>query len=424
MSAGPAEDPVRLADFPAILMSLDEPWADATWEALAALWPDARRVHGVRGLNACHRAAAEAAGTDWFLTVDADTRVLPEALDVSFSRALLSPNHRLDWQSRNAVNGLVTGNGSLKLWPRRLAMEMRSHEAAPADRISLDADIGAIRPGRSRLVLMAGCVSVSDPAVTPAHAFRAGFRETAFLSHILKRHPGAEDLAVVVGAWCSIGRHVPHGPWLIHGARLGLWAETTWTGWDIRRIHDYGWLDGFWRESVLPRIGPGGASCPLTGTTWSPDRLEDETRALGAALSERTDFPIAELGRAESRMATEAAPFPAARAAQLDELGRACQKGKGMPTDIGMAEALYREAALLGHVAAWTNLGRLHQLGLCADPDPAVARTCFEAATRMGSPHAPHHLATLLKGADDPDTDRIEPLLDTAAERGVCPEDA
>lgn len=409
---------VRLADFPAVLMSIDEPWAEDTWQALDALWPAAHRVHGVRGLNACHQAAADVAGTEWFLTVDADTELLPAALDVTIPKAFLSPNFRLDWQSRNAVSGLISGNGSLKLWPRDLAMEMRSHEAAPEDVISLDADIGRIRPGKSRLTLMPGCVSVSDPARTPAHAFRAGFRETSFLTHLLTLYPGLGALPNVIGTWCSVGRHARHGPWVLYGARLGVWAVETWVDWDIRETYDYAWWSEFWNARILPRIGAGGGCCPWTGITWDADRLDEEIARLGLGLSERTDLPIADLDARESRLVAEAGLFPAERPQTIDALGRAFQKGQGVAEDLEVARELYEEAVLMGHPSAMNNLGRLHQLASNTDE----AEIYFEAAMALGNPHAPYHLGQLLQGRAP--EDRVAHLFDLAAERGFWPEDA
>jgi hypothetical protein len=66
---------------------------------------------------------------------------------------------------------------------------MRSHEAAGPDQLSLDHDIGRIRPGSSMSVTMPGCFSRTFPAMTPYHAFRCGFRESVFLGTL--RHEAA-----------------------------------------------------------------------------------------------------------------------------------------------------------------------------------------------------------------------------------------
>jgi hypothetical protein len=419
---------VLLKEFPVVFVSYDEPWADAGWQSLLELRPDAKRVHGVKGLNACHQAAAEEAGTERFLTVDADTVLTEAAAKVTVPEALLQPDFRLDWQSRNTVNGIVSGNGSLKLWSRELAMAMRSHEAAPDDRVSLDADIGSIKPGRTRLVLMPGCYSESDPAGTPFHGFRAGFRETAFLSWLLRRSgsgsSGAAGLSQLLGIWCSLGRHARNGLWVLYGARMGLMAEHFWSGWDIREIHDYGWFLTFWNDRVFPRIGAGGERCVLSDMSWNTDRLEAEVQSLGGDLAERTSIAISDLGPNESQLMAEANLFPAMRTLEsLDSLGRAFQKGRGVAKDPEHARQLFETAALLGYPSAVNNLARLHELDLIPDADAGTAKALFLRAIEMGSPHAPYHLASMLRAEAEKDSEveRIEALLDLSAERGFAP---
>jgi len=57
-SAEPGGVPLR--EFPLVYLSYDEPWAEASFDTLKSLRPDAIHVHGVEGLNACHVAAADA----------------------------------------------------------------------------------------------------------------------------------------------------------------------------------------------------------------------------------------------------------------------------------------------------------------------------------------------------------------------------
>lgn len=422
---------VALSDFPVVYMSYDEPWADEAWEELLVLRPDAKRVHGVKGLNACHVAAAQAADTPRFLTVDADTRLLPSVIDVRIPKAYLSPNFRLDWQSRNVVNGVVSGNGSLKLWSQGLARGMRSHEAAADDTVSLDADIGSIKPGSSRIVLMPGCHSETDPARTPFHAFRAGFRETSFLAWLLRdmemrSGSNTAELQQILTIWCTLGTQARLGDWVLYGARLGLWAEQTWQDWDIRVTHDYDWFQRFWEETIRSRIGRGGSFCPVSGMDWNADRLRAEVVALGTALSDVLDIPMADLPPEASRMMTEARGFPAMRALEnLDALGRAFQKGRGTSIDIATAEQLFSDAGLLLRPSGLSNLARLHQLELVDAPDQSYAEMLLRRAMALGCAFAPHHLAMhMRKAGKTADEEEILRLIDLSAERGFAPSDA
>ena len=66
--------------------------------------PWAKRVHGVKGSDAAHKAAAEQSDTDWFVTVDADNIVQPEFfnLDLDMSDSKIKV---YGWCGRNSING-------------------------------------------------------------------------------------------------------------------------------------------------------------------------------------------------------------------------------------------------------------------------------------------------------------------------------
>lgn len=424
--------PGRLADVPIVFMSYDEPWADETFDDLRKLRPDALRVHGVKGLDACHKAAAEVADADWFLTVDADTTLDPATFDVKLPERLMHPVFRLDWLSRNAVNGLVSGNGCLKLWPRTLAMAMRSHEAAPKARVSLDADLGTIRPGITRQVVMPGCYVSSDPARTPFHAFRAGFREAVFLTNLKDTETiadqidstSASPLDAILSVWCTIGAHTPNGTWMMYGARMGLWSHLAWPSWDPREVNDYDRMLRFWTHTILPRIGAGGNRCRYSGIRWDAARLNDEINCLADRLEKHTDSYLPYFNADVSRLIVESGLLAAAnQAPALDAIGRVFQKGRGVPIDITAAQELYETAAVIGRPSAFANLARLHDLGLIEKADCATAEHLYKVAIKLGSPHAPSHLAEMLEA--DPDrslTERrkINCLRDLAAERGFA----
>ena len=55
-----------------VFLSYDEPNADKHYADLCNKLPWAKRVHGVKGSDAAHKAAAELSETEWVITVDAD----------------------------------------------------------------------------------------------------------------------------------------------------------------------------------------------------------------------------------------------------------------------------------------------------------------------------------------------------------------
>ena len=66
---------MKVAEFDVVFLSYDEPNADLNYADLCNKVPWAKRVHGVKGSDAAHKAAAELSDTDWLITVDADNIV-------------------------------------------------------------------------------------------------------------------------------------------------------------------------------------------------------------------------------------------------------------------------------------------------------------------------------------------------------------
>ena len=401
---------MRVCELPVVLLSYDEPWADEAAAQLRSLVPGLIRVHGVKGLDACHKAAAEAAGTDFLVTVDADTAMHPSFLSVTVPDNLVSDHVRLSWHSLNIVNGLPSGNGSLKVWPRALIMAMKTHEAAPPDRVSIDHDLGDVAPGHSRNVVLPGIHSTTNPARTPEHAFRAGLREAVYLDHLigeLGRKFGADsyrvtNLRAILSAWINLGRHSLNGLWTILGARLWLWMARTHQGRDPRMVNDYSAMKALWQEWVLPRFMPGGTRCALTGATWDAALLDDEVRELGRKLAGLPGPLPAEFSAEQSGVITGLGILPAHHNGDpLDGLGWAMLQGKGVRRDTDAARCQFEAAMALGHAAAPLNLAQMIEKGLIAEEgDPGEILRLYRLADASGNPNAARHLERLVSASD------------------------
>ena len=66
---------MKTSNIDLIFISYDEPNADLNYADLLNKAPWAKRVHGVKGSDQAHKAAAELSNTDWFITVDGDNIV-------------------------------------------------------------------------------------------------------------------------------------------------------------------------------------------------------------------------------------------------------------------------------------------------------------------------------------------------------------
>ena len=116
---------VKTTDFDIVFLAYDEPRREEFWLDLQSKYPQARRVQGVKGLDGGCKAAVTAGHTDHVIVVDGDCIVDPAFFDLSIDEDLLRADTRIDWPSRNVVNGVVSGNGGIKCWPKRMALTMR-----------------------------------------------------------------------------------------------------------------------------------------------------------------------------------------------------------------------------------------------------------------------------------------------------------
>ena len=71
-----------LAELDVVFISYDEDNYEENYADLCDKVPWAKHVHGVKGSDAAHKAAAELSETDRFISVDADNKVDPSFFDM------------------------------------------------------------------------------------------------------------------------------------------------------------------------------------------------------------------------------------------------------------------------------------------------------------------------------------------------------
>jgi hypothetical protein len=235
----------NLTEIDCIFISYDEPNADRNYADLLNKAPWAKRVHGVRGSDAAHKAAADLSETERFITVDADNIVDPNF----FSLELEDTGKQFSWCGKNYINNLVYGNGGLKCWTRAHVQNMQTHENAVSDQGQVDFCWD------SNYQQMANLYSVSYVNASPLQAWRAGFREGVKMTlnngvkQVLvnpeKQLPKRNYQRLLV--WQSIGADVLNGLWAIYGARLGCYM-TNCTDWNFRNVRDFEYLNDLFKE--------------------------------------------------------------------------------------------------------------------------------------------------------------------------------
>ncbi len=389
---------LALEDLSVVFISYDEPRCEHNWRDLLRKCRWAKRVHGVTGFDEAHKAAARLSTTKHFITVDGDTIVEPWLFQATVPA--LDGNVLIAWRSRNAINGLVYGNGSVKCWPRRLALEMRTHERSAAGSTAVDFGLG---PARKRF-FAEEIPATTYPNATPFQAFRTGFREGVRLC-LVDGEPAvrlAGDLnpwqVHYLRVWCSIGADAANGLWALLGARLGC-AFTALEVDDPRLINDYHWFLGYWDDHIAPRFSGGDCRCPLSGYVWDRGRLEAAVATAGERLRQELGLPIVDLTAEQSHGFKKSfASTPAESGSRYDLLGNLHQRVGAGPAGAEEAGHCYRMGSILGSMNAMNNLARLNQSVSAGDLGDTLE--LLLNATALGNPFAPSALADMLRDGD------------------------
>ena len=249
---------IDVADLDCIYLTYDEPQREEFWVKIRNMVPWAKRVDGVKGSDAAHKAAADASDTERFILIDGDNIPSPEF----FNLTLEFPTEEYEravfrWRARNHVNGLMYGNGGLSSWTREFVHNMKTHENTDG-RTETEVEF-CFDP---LYWAMHDCYSNTYPNGSPFQAWRAGFREgvkmclqrgakptvEAFKNQVLRN---LDQLTI----WHNIGTDVEHGEWAIAGARQGTYM-TMLTNWDYKLVQDFGALAELWTtvENSDPRL--------------------------------------------------------------------------------------------------------------------------------------------------------------------------
>jgi hypothetical protein len=241
---------MKIIEFDTVFLSYDEPNADLHYADLCDKVPWAKRVHGVKGSDAAHKAAAELSETEWFITVDADNIVDPRFFNLDLK--MEDPKIQVyGWCGRNSINGLRYGNGGLKIWKKDFVLNMRTHEASESDRAQVDF---CWEDGYRNFPVV-----FSESVITgsPFQAWRAGFREGVKMTLLdgVKVHPQEIKERIWwhnihrLRMWSTVGTHDDIGIYAVLGARQGTYM-TNCTDWNYVDVRDFEVLRNLYKNTI------------------------------------------------------------------------------------------------------------------------------------------------------------------------------
>ena len=249
---------IDIADLDCIFLTYDEPNKEEFWAKIKNMVPWAKRVDGVKGSDAAHKAAAQASNTERFILIDGDN--IPDP--AFFNQTLSFPTQEYSdavyrWRARNCINGLMYGNGGLSCWTKTFVNAMQTHEATDG-RTETEVEF-CFDP---LYWAMHDSYSNTYPNGSAFHAWRAGFREGVKMCLQRGRKPSIEEFKNQVlrnldnlTIWHNVGADVEYGEWAIAGSRQGTYM-TMLTNWDHTLVQDFDALAELWEtvKDSQPRI--------------------------------------------------------------------------------------------------------------------------------------------------------------------------
>lgn len=279
-----AEEIVDIADLDVVFLTYDEPKKEEFWIKIQNMVPWVKRVDGVKGSDAAHKAAAAASDTDRFVLIDGDNMPDPEFFNLQLKLTDKNRDCVFRWKARNHINGLMYGNGGLSCWTKDFVNSMQTHEATDGRSETLVEF--CFDP---KYITMHDCYSTTYPNQSPFQAWRAGFREGVKMCLNRGIKPTLVEFErQVVGRnydrlciWQSVGLDVENGNWAIYGARLGTYL-TMIGDWDYTKVQDFAELAKLWDE-------------------YKDLVMDSETLQITSVLQNRLGLPIVDLDAGSSK---------------------------------------------------------------------------------------------------------------------------
>lgn len=191
-----------------VFISYQEPNADENYDKIKSRFPMTKRVHGVKGIHQAHIAAAKKCFTKMFYIVDGDAKILN-----NFNFDYRVNDYNLDtvhvWRSQNPINNLVYGYGGVKLFPRKLTLNM------DINKIDMTTSI------TDKFKAMPEISNITAFNTDPFNTWKSAFRECVKLSSRIINRQKNQETEERLKIWQTVGFDRPYGEYALAGAIAG-----------------------------------------------------------------------------------------------------------------------------------------------------------------------------------------------------------
>ena len=292
-------DKVRVSDLDFVYISYQEPNKEENWADLLSKVPWAKRVDGVKGFDNAHKAAAEKAKTDFFISIDGDNIIDESFLLQTLDWSKTNPKAVHRWRARNNVNNLVYGNGGLVGWSRETCLQMKTHENAKDEKSEID--FCWTVPHEN----LHNCYSTTVINATPQQAWIAGYREGVKMSLDQGKHiPPQNFMRIIQGSnlrilttWMTVGADVEYGKYAMLGARMGCYSTTVDSN-EFIQIRELDKMADLFANGVVE------------------DKVDEDLEIYGNSLKQRIDIPCENFDEHQSKFFKFVMPRPINRGVQ------------------------------------------------------------------------------------------------------------
>jgi hypothetical protein len=220
-------------------ISFQENNAETNWQRLLEFHPNAKRIHGVTGIDRVHVLCDSIATTEHFWTVDGDNWLLKS---LEYTDPI--KNDLLMFMAQDPVTNIATPLGAVKLWTKNKIINPNLDRA--------DFTLNATANKK----LVDNVYSVTAYNTTPYDAWRAAFRHCVkLMSVIFKSRPNAKNIDEYIARWRGT-EHLDNGTnnalWCYRGylaaANYVQQHDNDMTA--LNLINDYAWLNNYFKKTT------------------------------------------------------------------------------------------------------------------------------------------------------------------------------
>ena len=166
-----------------------------------------------------------------FCGVDADALIID-----NFNFDYVVPDHQLDhvhvWRSQNPVNGLIYGYGGVKLFPRKLTINMDLSKADMTTSIS------------PYFIAVEEVANITAFNTDEFSTWRSAFRECCKLASKTIDRQKNEETENRLHVWQTVEEDQPFGKYALAGAAAGTdYGRSNQSNLEaLKKINDFDWL--------------------------------------------------------------------------------------------------------------------------------------------------------------------------------------